>query len=334
MVSSIVQGNVWNLTILGVDIYHILSWFFIFSFFGWIWETALVSVRSRKFVNRGFVTGPVCTIYGAGAVSVYLILRPLGDQYILIFLVGMVVATILEYVTSAVMEKLFHAKWWDYSQHRFNVKGRICLGVSIGWGFMSLALFLIFMPAARWIMSLYPVIVGQFGICACIILYMVDFSLASVAAFNLEAKLQDMQKSLEELGQKLTASRAYEFLEDTLEELEERRAHYEGMSLSQLAQRFEEARKEQLSRQDRISKRLLTSYPLLTKGLGEKRDEIMQNFTERKEEFMQNLAERREELSKNLAEKKEEFSQNLMEKLDELEKKKEEIQREKGKEDK
>lgn len=332
MVSSIVQGNVWNLTILGVDIYHILSWFFIFSFFGWIWETALVSIRSHKFVNRGFVTGPVCTIYGAGAVSVYLILRPLGEQYILIFLVGMVVATILEYVTSAVMETLFHAKWWDYSQHRFNVKGRICLGISIGWGFMSLALFLIFMPAARWIMSLYPIAVGQIGICVCIILYMVDFSLASVAAFNLEAKLQDMQKSLEELGQKLTTSKAFEFLEDTLEGLEERREHYEGMSLSQLAQRFEEARKEQFSRQDRISKRLLNSYPLLTKEIGERREEFMQSFNEKREEFLENLAQRKEELSRNFTEKKEEFSQNLMEKLDELEKKKEETQ--KGKEDK
>ncbi len=282
---GIAQDNIWEIQILGVDVYHILSWFIIFSFFGWVWETTFVSVRSKRFVNRGFVMGPVCTIYGAGAVSVYLILLPFGENYGAIFAVGMIVATILEYVTSAAMEKLFHAKWWDYSHHRLNLKGRICLGVSIGWGFMSLALYILFMPAADWIMSLYPRVAGEIGICLIIVLYMIDFSFASVAAFNLSAKLQKMRTSLDELGEKLRASKAYEFFEDKLDEIEE---HKELLSNSQIKLRLEEAREELAKHQDRISKRFIQSYPMLTKNLLERRSEL----EKKKEEIKNKLGKR------------------------------------------
>ena len=118
----------WDIRILGVDLYHVLFWLILYSFMGWIWESCYVSIKEKKLVNRGFVTGPVCTIYGVGAMSVYLVLRPLQDHGLWLFLGGIVLATILEYVTSWVMEKLFHTSWWDYSERPFNLHGRICLG--------------------------------------------------------------------------------------------------------------------------------------------------------------------------------------------------------------
>ena len=75
----------WEQEILGIDFYHVLAWLFIYSVMGWIWESCYVSVKERKLVNRGFVTGPVCTIYGVGAVSVYLILRPLDGKILPLF---------------------------------------------------------------------------------------------------------------------------------------------------------------------------------------------------------------------------------------------------------
>lgn len=101
----------WDIQILGVDLYHVLFWLILYSFMGWIWESCYVSIKEKKLVNRGFVTGPVCTIYGVGAMSVYLVLRPLQDHGLWLFLGGIVLATILEYVTSWVMEKLFHTSW-------------------------------------------------------------------------------------------------------------------------------------------------------------------------------------------------------------------------------
>lgn len=70
----------WDIQILGVDLYHVLFWLILYSFMGWIWESCYVSIKEKKLVNRGFVTGPVCTIYGVGAMSVYLVLRPLQDH--------------------------------------------------------------------------------------------------------------------------------------------------------------------------------------------------------------------------------------------------------------
>ena len=269
---------------MGIDLYHIFSWFFIFSFFGWVWETTLVSVRSHKYVNRGFITGPLCTIYGTGAVSVYLLLVPFSSSYVAIFFVGMLVATALEYVTSAVMERLFHAKWWDYSSHRFQVKGRICLGVSIGWGFMSLALYLFFMPLADWIMSLYPRLAGEIGICVGAILYGIDFAFACAAACNLESKIRNLRESLEEAREKLKDSRAYGILENALDDITEQR---EELGHLKILQKLEEHKAEWVRRQDRVSKRFLNAYPMLTANLLERKEE----FEKKKEEIKSKVEE-------------------------------------------
>ena len=89
--------------------------------------------------------------------SVYLVLRPLQDHGLWLFLGGIVLATILEYVTSWVMEKLFHTSWWDYSERPFNLHGRICLGCSIAWGFFTLLMFEILQPFAQWVIDLFDV---------------------------------------------------------------------------------------------------------------------------------------------------------------------------------
>ena len=107
----------WDLSVLGIDFYHLINWFIIYSFFGWVWETCYVSVKSGKYVNRGFINGPFCTIYGCGAVSVYAILRPVSGNLLWLYVGGVVVATALEYVTAVLMESIFHTSWWDYSDN-------------------------------------------------------------------------------------------------------------------------------------------------------------------------------------------------------------------------
>ncbi|KAB7790945.1 putative ABC transporter permease [Bifidobacterium leontopitheci] len=101
-------------------------WFLFYSFVGWVYESILVSFLEHRPVNRGFLNGPLCPIYGSGAVLAVVLLQPLGNP-VLIFLASMIGASVLEYVTSWVMEQLFHARWWDYSDYRFNLNGRICL---------------------------------------------------------------------------------------------------------------------------------------------------------------------------------------------------------------
>ena len=114
--------------------------FFCYCFLGWVWESCYVSVCQKRWVNRGFLHGPLLPIYGSGAIVILFLTLPVRHSPVLIYLLGMIGATVLEYVTGAVMERLFHVRYWDYSKHRFNLNGHICLSSSLAWGFFSLAL--------------------------------------------------------------------------------------------------------------------------------------------------------------------------------------------------
>lgn len=188
----------WDLTVCGIDFYHLMNWLIIYSFFGWVWETCYVSVKSGKFVNRGFINGPLCTIYGFGAVSVYMILRPFSDNLLYLYLGGVVVATALEYVTAVLMESIFHTSWWDYSDNKFNFQGRICLGASLGWGAFTVILFKVLHPLVESIVILYPVYVGEIGICVIGVVYVVDFAFSAAAAFRIHEKLPVIEAAMEQ----------------------------------------------------------------------------------------------------------------------------------------
>ena len=188
----------WNLTVCGIDFYHLMNWLIIYSFFGWVWETCYVSVKSGKFVNRGFINGPLCTIYGFGAVSVYVILKPFSDNLLYLYLGGVVVATALEYVTAVLMESIFHTSWWDYSDNKFNFQGRICLGASLGWGAFTVILFKVLHPIVESIVILYPVYVGEIGICVIGVGYVVDFAFSAAAAFRIHEKLPVIEAAMEQ----------------------------------------------------------------------------------------------------------------------------------------
>ena len=112
----------WNLTINGTDLYHILNWFFIYSFLGWVCESTYCSLGERRWINRGFLAGPVCPVYGFGAVIVVTLLTPFAYSIPLLFLTGMAATSALEYLTGFLLETLFHTKWWDYSKRRFNIR--------------------------------------------------------------------------------------------------------------------------------------------------------------------------------------------------------------------
>lgn len=126
------------------QIINMALYFFLYSFLGWAQETIQCSIKERHFVNRGFLNGPLCPIYGCGALLIFTFLLPIKRGISspllavpLVFLCGAVIASALEYVTSWAMEKLFHARWWDYSDKKWNINGRICFWISVGWGLLT-----------------------------------------------------------------------------------------------------------------------------------------------------------------------------------------------------
>ena len=114
--------------------------FFFYCFCGWVWESCYVSVCQRRWVNRGFLRGPLLPIYGSGAIIILFVTLPVAGNLWLVWLLGMLAATALEYVTGAAMEALFKVRYWDYSKQKFNLNGHICLSSSIAWGFFSILL--------------------------------------------------------------------------------------------------------------------------------------------------------------------------------------------------
>lgn len=234
-----------DLKIAGLSLYYIISWFFIYSFFGWVWESAYVSIKSRKLVNRGFVNGPLCTIYGAGAVTIYLILRPLRENLALLYLGGVVVATALEYITGWIMETVFHTRWWDYSDKKFNLHGYISLASSLLWGVFSVLLFKLLQPFVSWITSLYPQSVGEVILTVIMILYGVDFVISSHAAFGLSKTFEKAEEMLEDLASYMQFTRLYETREEIREKLESIRT---AVRQKEMIERMNAGREEFISR--------------------------------------------------------------------------------------
>ena len=122
-----------------MTIAEIFLCFLVYSFIGWLWEDLLSLVKEHRFVNRGFLIGPYCPIYGAGALA-FLSVGNYIDNPVALFFIGGAIACILEYITSYTMEKLFKARWWDYSNWPLNINGRICLYGFIGFGVGSVAI--------------------------------------------------------------------------------------------------------------------------------------------------------------------------------------------------
>lgn len=120
--------------------------FIIYSFLGWLMEVILKSIENKKFINRGFLIGPICPIYGYGCLFIIILLKRFTSNIFILFLSSILVCSILEYITSLVMEKLFKARWWDYSKRKFNLNGRICLNTMIPFGILGIIMMYIINP--------------------------------------------------------------------------------------------------------------------------------------------------------------------------------------------
>lgn len=127
----------WTREFFGMDVYHLLMAFFMYSVLGWFVESIYMSICNKKITNRGFGKGPFCPIYGFGALIGYIILSPLSDNVVALYLVGAVSATIFEFLVGITMKRLFGEVWWDYNDKPFNYKGILCLESTIAWGFYA-----------------------------------------------------------------------------------------------------------------------------------------------------------------------------------------------------
>ena len=129
---------------MNIKLFEIATYFILYSFLGWIMESIFRSICERKLINTGFLRGPFCPIYGIGSIIMFLFLENFADSPILLFFIAMVILTIWEYIVGVILEKIFNTKYWDYSDHKFNFQGRICLTNSIYWGVLRSFIYKIY----------------------------------------------------------------------------------------------------------------------------------------------------------------------------------------------
>lgn len=167
--------------------------FFFYSFAGWCLESLYCSIGEKKLINRGFLTGPLCPIYGVAALVItILIYNPFKNNPLLVFLLGIVLCDIVEYLTSYIMEKLFAARWWDYTYEFINIKGRICLKHSLYWGVISVIFVNVIHPAVD---NLYNKLNGEYtGYILAVIL--VVFAADLINAVRKAMDIRKLQKKL------------------------------------------------------------------------------------------------------------------------------------------
>lgn len=244
-------------------------YFWIYSFLGWAVESTICSVNEHKIINRGFLSGPICPIYGSGAMIVILSLTPFLAHPVFLFIDAVVLTSILEYFTSYAMEKLFHARWWDYSKHHFNLNGRICLKSSLFFGVLSLAVMYLLHPGVVHMVGLLPQTARILISIVVLLLFAVDLftTVRGVVNFNrqlerlaeLSAQIKAKLDSLPGLSDLPFKERLERFFQEKREELQESGSGVRE-SVNSMMERF-----RSLSTQHGfIQRRLKRAFPHMT----------------------------------------------------------------------
>lgn len=182
--------------------YTILQWLFLFyfyCFFGWCFESSYVSLKKRKWVNRGFMKGPFLPLYGSGAMMMLVVSGPFLEHWWAVYIAGCIGATVLEYVTGVVMEALFKVRYWDYSNQPFNFQGHICLGSSLAWGGLTLFMNYVIHKPVESLMFMIPADLLTVLTILLTVYIVGDFTLSFKAALDLRDVLVRMEKAKEEL---------------------------------------------------------------------------------------------------------------------------------------
>ena len=193
-----------NIYFLNFSLFSLFYYFTIYSFMGWCLETVYSTIIKKEFVNRGFLNGPFCPIYGFGIVSIIVLLNPIENNYIFLFVGSVFLTSIVEYITGYILETTFNSTWWDYSDEPYNLQGRICLSFSIIWGFIAIFILKVIHPHIIYLVNLIPAKHGTIFFYITLIYFFIDFTITIITIFKLRSLLYQLNKVYSELTDKLS----------------------------------------------------------------------------------------------------------------------------------
>lgn len=182
-----------NTTVCGFSLYQVLAYFLLYSCIGWCLEVVYAAVTTVQLVNRGFLNGPVCPIYGFGMVLVLFLLTPLENDLLALYLGGVILPSSLELVGGWILYKLYRTRWWDYTDKPFNIGGYICLEFSLLWGVGTLVMVKAIHPTLAGLVALVPQPVGLGLMCLLYVVYAADAAATAVSAADLARDLDALE---------------------------------------------------------------------------------------------------------------------------------------------
>lgn len=255
--------------LMGYPITLLFLYFIFYSFCGWIWETCYCSVKECHYVPRGFLYGPLCPIYGVGFLLMILFFAPFKDNLVVFYFVAVIVMTAWEYFVGWFLETTTHIKYWDYSHVALNIKGRVCLPVSLFWGVMSyIAVFLIHPPVARLVARVSPWL--QYTMCGSFFTLLIVDTVTTIRKLTVVTRVMNsLQTAGDELRLQLALAKAD--LGDNLEEVgDQLRAKLDAVrdglpdSAAERLERLAADYNELLEKAERQSRRFRNRYSHMT----------------------------------------------------------------------
>lgn len=256
--------------------------FFIYAILGWIIETTLVSIEKRKFVNRGFLIGPYCPIYGFGGLAITILLKNYTKDLIVLFLMAVIICGILEYFTSYIMEKIFKARWWDYSAKKYNINGRICLETVVPFGILGCLVMYVLNPITFKYLNMLSNSMLNIISAICFTIFITD----NIVSYNVISSFTKTVKTIN-VGK----------IKDNTEEITKKV-------------------REVLIGKSFFNKRLMEAYPNLQAKIKEKARQIAQKAKEVKTEMSDKVESMKEKITQSASEIKD----NIGDKVEEMQK--------------
>lgn len=255
-----------------MELHEILLCFFIYGFLGWCTEVAFAAAKEKRFVNRGFLNGPICPIYGIGVVAVVLLLMPYKNQLFILYVMSIIVVTVLEWVTGFILEKLFHSKWWDYSNMPLNLNGYVCLLFSLIWGVACVVIVKWIHPLIYkgvkilpdWLGTVLLVVLG-IGILADLYVTVTNILKMNRHLAKMEEIAAELRRISDELGENISENvlEAMEKREDIAEDMQEYTDEWKDR-VEELKERADELREKYRDikfKNARSVRRILRAFP-------------------------------------------------------------------------
>lgn len=271
------------------DFWTLFLLFAIYSFVGWVVEVIFCSFQAKKFINRGFLNGPFCPIYGFAALFIINLSIPFKENAVLLFIMCVLVTSLLEYITGWWLEKVFHTKYWDYTGYGLDIHGRVFLPFSLCFGVMGLLLVYYVNPFVLGLIGSIPETILILVSASLMVYFLIDYVVTTKSIIRLKSMLAELQKVLDETNKKLQQAQA-----DTAEALQVARDRLDDATKERLKTLDETKEKLETSLKP-VQRRIIKAFPSMKSA---KNNESLQQIKARVKSKSKNRSSRHQPKSK------------------------------------